>query len=109
MPDIPVGNGAVLECCGQIFFSPADLQAHMVVAHQDRVKKVETKLEPTVPKVVVKIPVTLHYQYSGTCDCGTPVETLTIDDPHKASNQALIAWCPSCKKQLQTKTVGRIK
>lgn len=114
MTNLPSINtdGNVLECCGQIFFSRADLNAHKAAVHREQQKAVATKIPDPTPAqlpITVKIPILLTYQYTGTCDCGTNVETLNLDDPHTSSKQALIAWCPICKKQLQTKTVNKIK
>jgi hypothetical protein len=60
-------------------------------------------------------PLNLVYHYEGDCaKCGTPVETLVLDDvivwnkkPVK-SKVAVVAWCPSCKKQLRLRQVAKL-
>ena len=60
-------------------------------------------------------PLNLVYHYQGQCHiCSGEVETLTLDDviqkddKHIKSKQVVVAWCPSCKKQLRQRQVAKL-
>ena len=56
-------------------------------------------------------PLYLSYIYRGNCsDCGSNVETLEQDLTIDGKNHYLVmAYCMSCKKQLQNKEVKKLE
>lgn len=62
-----------------------------------------------VPLVPAKLePIELIYKYTGQCEkCGNHVDTLFIDAPSEAKTkkQFVLAFCMTCKKQLDKRNV----
>lgn len=55
-------------------------------------------------------PLSLEYVYKGKCpSCRTGVETIILDIASVKKNISVVAWCPMCKKQIESKEVPKIK
>lgn len=71
-----------------------------VVHEEDQEVLTETKI----------IPPTLEYVYKGRCStCSSSVETITLEIASVKKNISVVAWCPMCRKQIDSKEVPKIK
>lgn len=63
-----------------------------------------------ITQVKKEEPIVLKYVYNGTCpSCNTPVETIPLDvDVDKQKKFVVIAWCSSCKKNIQQRMVTKL-
>jgi hypothetical protein len=103
--------GGVFECPAhkmEVFFTQADLNAHIAAYHKQRPKTVAASSTPlgdqSRPQVPPK-PIRLTYKFEGECpQCRSGVETLFLN----LAKPMVVAWCPACKKQLELKKVTKL-
>ena len=119
--------------CSLEFASEADYQKHKDAGHTGggtpiapsgqtvpaefiaQVERIENKDTPPVaptelPAAPVVAPIGLSYVYTGSCpSCNVAVSTLELDiEVEKAEQHVVVAFCPNCKKQLQTRKVEKL-
>lgn len=68
------------------------------------------KQVPQVPKLDPKdLKVELEYKYTGLGEDGRPVETIVLDDLTDDKKTCIVvAWSPSLKKKIQSRTVAKL-
>lgn len=75
------------------------------------VEKPKKKPPVSPPPTVSKEKIKLKYKYEGACNCGQVVDTLELDGVVKGEENktvVLLAWCPSCKKQVRQRTTHKL-
>lgn len=105
--------------CGKSFSSLMDVKKHIKLSHlktatsrtvenlEEKKKEVIKPNETTIdkaptPSVVASVPIKLVYKYIGECpSCKTQVETIEFVDNYLY----VLAYCPSCKKNVCDKKV----
>lgn len=109
-PQIHQGIFECNRCPGQVFFSQQQLADHLRTSHpQAQIVEAAKNAMPSQSQAPVKkLPVRLTYKYEGNCDCGSNVETLFVEVDGSKKSHVCIAWCPGCKKQLQTRSVPKL-
>lgn len=95
--------------CNKVFNSYEELKKHM--QEHKKVKKLDQKepeLEKMIGQVAKPAEIKLEYQFKGQCpDCASNVETIVLE-LDKKTRVTVVAWCPRCKKQLETREEAKL-
>jgi hypothetical protein len=88
------------------------LKKHMKSEHIKTDSKPQVTHEPNIEDTIKNLkqpaPIRLEYNYKGTCpDCASQVETIVLE-LDKKTRVTVVAWCPRCKKQLETREEAKL-